>query len=102
MAFHLVSHTFYSAFGREHVRVGRSEEIVVGSRSVWQQGVQFREDRPNVSSTWPAGVYDFDLQGWANVRPSQRPPNLRTKFRAEVGQFAADHLRQWRNASSKE
>jgi MinD-like ATPase involved in chromosome partitioning or flagellar assembly len=98
---HLAWHLFYDRFGSEHVRTSGHGPITVGGESVWQQGVQFREQAAAKSSVWSAGHYEIELRGWVD-RPSRASANLKTGFRVEVPAFVEREMKRWQTASQSE
>ncbi|MBL8529817.1 MAG: toll/interleukin-1 receptor domain-containing protein [Burkholderiales bacterium] len=99
--YHLAWHSFYGTVGLTHVKARQSERITIAGKSVWRQGVQFRESRSDISNIWPAGSYELELLGWLDRRPPD-PPNLKTKFRSQVDSFIELEMRRWREASAKD
>jgi hypothetical protein len=100
--FHLVWHLLYKVSGGEHARVTRDEGIVVAGKSIWESGVQFGESQADISNTWPAGTYEFELLGWVDRRPGLELPNLKTKFRADVDPLTEREMTHWTHASTEE
>jgi hypothetical protein len=99
--YHLAWHLFYDRFGSEHVRTSGHGPITVGGESVWQQGVQFREQAAATSSVWSAGHYEIELLGWVD-RPSRASANLKTEFRVDVPAFVEREMKRWQTASPTE
>jgi hypothetical protein len=100
--YQMIWHLFYNAIGLEHEKVRRDEEILVTGASSWQRGVQLRESRADIPNVWPAAWYEFELLGWTDRPPDHTPPNLKTRFRAEVEPWVEREMTRWSRATTAE
>jgi hypothetical protein len=65
-------------------------------------GVQFVGPRMDWEHQWPVGEYEFEISGWVNRGPRDPKPDLRTKFRVEIGPRESRGLSHWAEASQSE
>ena len=62
-------------------------------------GVQFIGPHRKWEDLWRKGVYEFDLLGWVNKQTAAAKPDLRTRFRATIGDLELQYLSTWAFAS---
>lgn len=83
--------------GRVMEKTADAAELEVDSRSSRMLGVQFVGPRMDWELQWPAGEYEFDMQGWVNRSPRQEA-DMRTRFRTRIGPRDVAALNQWAHA----
>lgn len=92
----------YTTVGLEHLKDPRDERIWIAGTSTWEKGVQLGDTRADISNLWKPAVYECELLGWLNRRPSDGVANLKTRFRAVVNADTVATMTRWHNASAEE